>query len=90
MTEPACDLAIALSVATAARDLALASDVVAIGEVGLAGEVRAVSGVERRLAEAARLGFTKALVPSQPGRVPEGMEVVAIEDVPSLLAAVHA
>jgi DNA repair protein RadA/Sms len=90
MTEPASDLAITLSVASAARDLALASDLVAIGEVGLAGEVRPVSGLERRLAEAARLGFTQALVPSRPARIPEGMNVLEIADVASLLTAIHA
>jgi DNA repair protein RadA/Sms len=89
MTEPASDLAIALSVASGARDLALPSDLVAIGEVGLAGEVRPVTGLDRRLAEAARLGFTRALVPTRPARVPDGMEVVEIADVPSLLAAIH-
>ncbi len=51
------------------------------GEVGLAGEVRRVTGVQRRLAEAHRLGFTHALVPSDPGRVPPGMKVVEVADM---------
>ena len=64
--EPAADLAVALAVAGATGDLALPQGAVAFGEVGLAGEVRPVPGVERRLAEAARLGFTLAMVPPGP------------------------
>jgi DNA repair protein RadA/Sms len=63
VVEPAADLAVALAVASAAGDLLLPPHTVAIGEVGLAGEVRHVSGLRRRLAEAARLGFRHALVP---------------------------
>ncbi len=64
LTEPAVDLAIALALASAAADLSIAGSVVAIGEVGLAGEVRRVPGVARRIAEAQRLGFRRALVPA--------------------------
>ena len=67
ITEPAADLAVALAVASARRDVALPPDLVVLGEVGLAGEVRRVTGVDRRLAEAARLGFTTALVPPDSG-----------------------
>ncbi|MCM3660220.1 DNA repair protein RadA [Georgenia satyanarayanai] len=61
--EPAVDLAVALAVVSAAMDRPLRGGVVAIGEVGLTGDVRATVGVQRRLSEAARLGFTTALVP---------------------------
>jgi DNA repair protein RadA/Sms len=61
--EPAADLAIALSLASAAHELPLPATACAIGEVSLSGDVRRVSGLSRRLAEAARLGFTTALVP---------------------------
>jgi DNA repair protein RadA/Sms len=54
---------------------------VAIGEVGLAGEVRRVTGVQRRLAEAARLGFARVLVPPDPGKVPAGMRVTEVADL---------
>jgi DNA repair protein RadA/Sms len=64
LTEPAVDLAIALALASAAADLSVAGTVVAIGEVGLAGEVRRVPGVARRIAEAQRLGFRRAIVPA--------------------------
>jgi DNA repair protein RadA/Sms len=81
LVEPATDLALALTVASAAKDHALAPGLIAIGEVGLAGEIRPVSGVASRLAEAARLGFTTALVPPDPGLVPEGMTVVEVGDL---------
>jgi DNA repair protein RadA/Sms len=63
IVEPAVDLGVALAVASAAHDLPLASDLVALGEVGLTGEVRRIAAAPRRLAEAARLGFRFALVP---------------------------
>jgi len=61
--EPAADLAIALALASAMRDSPIAPAVCAVGEVSLSGDVRRVPGLDRRLAEAARLGFTTALVP---------------------------
>lgn len=63
VTEPASDLAVALALASSLRDQPLPAGTVALGEVGLAGEVRPATGVARRIAEAARLGFTRALVP---------------------------
>ena len=89
VAEPAADLAIALAVASGGLDLALSPHLVAIGEVGLTGEVRRVGGVPRRLAEAGRLGFRYALVP--PGCGPEAtgvassMRVVEVSDVRSAL-----
>ncbi len=81
LSEPAADLAIALALASAASDTPLPKNLVAIGEVGLAGEVRRVTGVQRRLAEAHRLGFTHALVPADPGKVPPGMKVLEVADM---------
>ncbi len=63
-TEPSVDLALALAVASAAEGFALARTLVVMGEVGLAGELRAVSSVTRRVREAQRLGATRAIVPS--------------------------
>ena len=86
VVEPAADLAVALAVASAVSDRTLPDRTVVIGEVGLAGEVRRVAGVGRRLAEAVRLGFGRALVP--PGctdRVPDGMRVLEVEDLASAL-----
>jgi DNA repair protein RadA/Sms len=90
VVEPAADLGLALAVASAANDFPLAADLVAIGEVGLTGEVRRVGAVGRRLAEAARLGFKHVLVPpgsrsSGAGGIPSGMEVVEVTDVRTAL-----
>jgi DNA repair protein RadA/Sms len=85
VTEPACDLAVALAVASAARDRPLPASVIAVGEVGLSGELRPVGGVGRRLAEAARLGFSTALVPPDPGPVPAGMRVTEVADLGAAL-----
>jgi DNA repair protein RadA/Sms len=65
VAEPAADLAVALAVASAVSDFPLPPHTAAIGELGLAGEVRPVTGLGRRLAEAARLGFRHALVPPE-------------------------
>jgi DNA repair protein RadA/Sms len=81
LTEPATDLAVALAVAGAQQNEPLATGLVAIGEVGLAGEIRRVTGMARRLAEAARLGFTHALVPPDPGRVPPGISAIEVIDL---------
>jgi len=61
--EPAADLGIALSIASSFRDVGVDPSLVAVGEVGLSGELRAVSQLDRRVAEAARLGFKRCLVP---------------------------
>ena len=90
MTEPAADLALALAIASAARDAPLPADVVAVGEVGLSGELRRVGGVGRRLAEAARLGFGRALVPPDPGPVPDGLRVTEVPDLRAALQALRA
>lgn len=87
VTEPAVDLAAALAVASATQEATLSSKLVAIGEIGLAGEVRRVTGVRRRLAEAARLGFTHALVPPDAGESPEGIKTLEVD---SLAEALHA
>jgi DNA repair protein RadA/Sms len=81
LTEPATDLAVALALAGADQDSPLATGLIAIGEVGLAGEIRRVTGPSQRLAEAARLGFTHALVPPDAGRVPPGIEVIEVADL---------
>ena len=88
MSEPAADLARALAVASAANGLALPADLVAIGEVGLAGEIRKVSGVSRRLAEAYRLGFKRALVPAGSDVKIDGMEVVEVSRLDQALQRV--
>ena len=88
MTEPAADLALALAVASAAQNLALPADLVAIGEVGLAGEIRKVSGVTRRLQEAHRLGFKRAIVPTGSEAKIEGMESLEVSRLDQALKRV--
>ncbi|MDY6893183.1 MAG: DNA repair protein RadA [Chloroflexota bacterium] len=63
VSEPAADLGIALAIASSLRNARVNPDLVAIGEIGLSGELRAVSQLEKRLAEAAKLGFTSCLLP---------------------------
>jgi DNA repair protein RadA/Sms len=75
LTDPSSDLAVALAVASACAELCLPTNLVVIGEVGLAGDLRRVTGMERRLAEAARLGFTAALVPPGVKSKPAGLKV---------------
>jgi DNA repair protein RadA/Sms len=80
--EPGLDLPLAVALASSLRDRPVAPGTVAIGEVGLLGELRPVAGLERRLREAARLGFARAIVPRATrggavGAVP-GIEVVAV------------
>lgn len=84
VSEPASDLAISLAVASAAADRPLLAGTVAFGEVGLAGEIRPVTAVLRRLAEAARLGFTTAIVPPGvlgSGTIPDTMTVIEAPDL---------
>ncbi|HEX6919437.1 MAG TPA: DNA repair protein RadA [Actinomycetes bacterium] len=85
LSEPATDLALALAVASAVRDHPAQAGLVAVGEVGLAGEIRRVTGIQRRLAEAARLGFTHALVPRDPGKVPPGIHVIEVDTIGAAL-----
>jgi DNA repair protein RadA/Sms len=68
VTEPALDLGIALAVVSALRDVAVPPNLVVFGEVGLAGELRAVTHAERRAVEAARLGFELCVLPQSSGK----------------------
>ncbi len=78
VSEPAADLGIALAIASSARDVAVDPQMVVAGEVGLSGELRAVSQLERRVAEAARLGFKRCLVPKTSASIskPKNIELV--------------
>lgn len=87
VTEPAVDLAVVLAIASSVNDVALSPRLVSLGEVGLAGEIRRVTGVGRRLAEAARLGFTHAIVPPDPGKLPDGIRVLEVTSVADALNA---
>jgi DNA repair protein RadA/Sms len=97
LTEPSVDLAIALSLASGTINLSVPGWVVAMGEVGLAGEVRRVTGPARRLAEAERMGFRLAIVPAGSGTAgpadqrkgsgPGGIEVREVADIREAMTA---
>ena len=93
-SEPSADLAVALAVLSARQDTPLPPGTVAFGEVGLAGDLRPVVGLERRLAEAARLGYTRAVVPAAAalgdGALPPGMKVARVGSLREALAAATA
>ena len=78
VAEPGLDLPVALALASSLRDRPVVGGAVAIGEVGLLGELRSVTGLERRLREAARLGFSTAIVP-RPGRGGRPVDVPGLE-----------
>ncbi len=88
LTDPSSDLAVAMALASAYANLPLPTTAVMIGEVGLAGDLRRVSGMERRLSEAARQGFSIALIPDgdDPRReiVPSGVRALR---APTIVAA---
>jgi len=83
LDEPALDLPLALALASSQSDRPISRETVAVGEVGLLGELRPVAGLGRRLREAARHGFTRAIVPAPrrgvtPEPAPDGLKVVAV------------
>lgn len=84
--EPAADLATCIALVSAARGVPTDPHLIAVGEVGLAGEIRRVPGIERRLAEAARHGFTHALVP-RGTPVVTGIETIEVGELPAALTA---
>lgn len=85
--EAGADLAVAIAVASARIGVAVPDDLVAIGEIGLGGELRQAGQTPRRLAEAARLGFRRAIVPASSAAV-EGIELIRVGSVVEALAAV--
>ena len=80
--EPAADLSVALSLVSGLKDQAIDDGVIAFGELGLAGEIRSVSSAELRIAEAARLGFTRCIVPKQGLKSIKNLERYPIEVIP--------
>ncbi|WP_454561630.1 DNA repair protein RadA [Mycobacterium haemophilum] len=86
LTDPSSDLAVAIALASAYANLPLPTTAVMIGEVGLAGDLRRVSGMDRRLTEAARQGFTTALIPAGCDTVPPGIRALS---APTIVAALE-
>lgn len=90
--EPAADLAIAVAMASAKSGVPVPARTIAFGELGLAGEVRPVPGISRRLREAGRLGFRRAIIPVSPeplDDVPATMEVHEVQSVDQVIGLVR-
>lgn len=84
LDEPATDLAVAMALVSSLKDIPIADDAVAFGEIGLAGEIRSVSNAQQRVAEASRLGFNRIILPYHNlGRVtaPEGVTLIGVKNV---------
>lgn len=91
LDEPAADLALVLAAASSFRDQPIDPMTAAIGEVGLTGEIRAVSGLQQRLTEAARTGFKTCVIPrhgTQDVSAPEGMELLRVRNIREAIALV--
>lgn len=91
ITEPAADLPVAMALYSSLTDKAISEDVIAFGEIGLGGELRGVSHLQQRIEEAARLGFTKAIVPRHSiknMRPVVGIEVVGVSNLKQAFGAI--
>lgn len=86
LDEPACDLAVAMALISGIRDVPVESGLITVGEIGLAGEVRAVTEIEKRISEASRLGFTKIIIPHRnmskvnPEKYP-GIQIIPVKSI---------
>ena len=90
VSDPACDLAVICAVLSSNFDFAIPSDVCFAGEVGLSGEIRPVAQADRRIGEAARLGFKRIFISSYTSmdeKTPASIKVVKVADVPALVKA---
>ena len=89
LDEPGADLPVILAVASSYRDAVIPADLVAIGEVGLTGEIRSVSNLNQRLGEIARLGFKVCIIPrngSEKLEIPEGLTVYRVRNLQEAIA----
>ena len=90
LDEPSADLSIAMALISGITDKVIPDEVIAFGELGLAGEVRAVSHIDYRVKEAVRLGFTKIILPKKnlaPHlKVPDGVELVGVSNIYQVLS----
>lgn len=90
VSETSADLALVLAIVSSFKDRSLAKELVVFGEVGLAGEIRPVPGGQERLAEAAKHGFKRAIVPKAnlPKTKIEGLEVLGVTKISQALDAI--
>lgn len=92
VSEPACDLAIACSIASSFKGNPVDKDTVIMGEIGLTGEIRAISNIEKRVIEAEKMGFAYAVVPASnakaAAKVVSSIEILAVKDIHQAMDAV--
>lgn len=91
LSEPAADLALCIAVASSLRDEPVGADIAVMGEVGLAGEVRAIPQADRRIAECLRLGFTTIILPKsslQRIKAPEGVRLIGVDTVMQAISVI--
>ena len=91
LDEPATDLAVILAIASSYKDLPVGSDLAAVGEVGLSGEIRSVSHLNQRLSEIARLGFRRCIIPAHVRddvQKQNGLETIPVKNIREALRAV--
>ena len=91
LDEPAADLAMVMALASSFRDKPVPNDLVAIGEVGLTGELRSVNALSQRLSEVRRMGFTKCMIPARSGGKlvePDGLQLIKVKNIREALAAI--
>jgi DNA repair protein RadA/Sms len=90
LTEPAADLAVAAALVSSVLNRPAPADALFLGELGLGGEVRPVGAMDRRLAEAERLGFGRAFVSGRASVRGSGLEVIRVDHIEALVAALAA
>ena len=91
LDEPATDLAVILAIASSYKDLPVGSDLAAVGEVGLSGEIRSVSHLNQRLSEIARLGFRRCIIPAHVRddvQKQNGLQTIPVKNIREALKAV--
>ena len=91
LDEPAVDLGVALAICSSFRNMPIDNRIMAIGEVGLTGEVRCVNMIEKRINEAAKLGFATCIIPkgnAKDVKLPKGIEIIEVENVKDALKAI--
>lgn len=92
LDEPAADLAVALSLVSGLRDIPIDENIIAFGEIGLSGEIRSVPRVSARIVEAARLGFTKCILPKsalkQINNCPADLELIGVRSLSEAITVI--
>ena len=92
LDEPAVDLPVALALISGLKEVVIASDTIAFGEIGLTGEIRAVSNADLRIAEAARMGFKKVIIPHHNLKnitQKENVEIIGVKTVREAFEAIQ-